>query len=404
MKILHTADWHFGAQLGPYSRLSEQHLFVDQLCDIVDEHAVDMAIVAWDIFDVQNPSAAALALYFKAIAALGRRKIPIILVIGNHDSPERLLAPVPAVAGLGAAVFASPGCMPSAFSCENFTMRPLGAGVVEISFKKLGQTAVVAAMPFISEKSLNEAIFSANSEREMQKEYSAKIQELFAARAAYFRHDTVNIAAGHFHIAGGEASGGAERDIILGGSFAVHPTAIPAADYVAMGHLHRPQKLRTGPGRAHLAHYAGSPLAYSLSERGYPKGVYLADLAAGQAAHVEKIPLDCPMPIELWEVATAADAVEKCAAAGHGYKYIRIVEEVSLNPADIKEMRRLAPNIVSIDIGEAQAGLGAADYANVQILEPRAEFADFYTTIRGAAPKKEVMAVFDEILQGEDEI
>ena len=380
MRLLHTADWHLGAHLGQFSRIEEQRLFLNQLCDIVDAEGVDMVIVAGDIFDTSNPSAAAEGLFYAGLAALSVRKIPIILVAGNHDSAERLNARTPVAAELGIIVFATPGC-------------------AEINIARTGETAVIAAMPFVTEKTLNAAIFTAKDEAGMQKDYSAKIEELFTEITADFAPDTINIAAGHFHIAGGETSRGAERDIMLGGSFAVHPAAMPAAQYIAMGHLHRAQKIKCGAG---LAHYAGSPLQYSLSERGYPKGVYIADLAPGKAAVVTKIPLDCPKPIELWEVATAAGALEKCAQAGHGYKFIRITDEASLNPADIKEMRRLAPDIVSIDIVSADDDNAVQNHENMQIGDIRTEFADFYAKMRGVEPKPDILAVFDEILQNED--
>lgn len=401
MKILHTSDWHLGAQLGPFSRINEQKLFIDRLCGIVDEKGVDMVIVAGDVFDSPNPSAAAEALFFQAMAGLAMRKIPVILVAGNHDSVERLAAPSPMTSELGVLVFATPNCQPAAKDYGDFAVKSLGAGCAEILLKKHSERVVLATMPFVSEKRLGETIFASADEVGMQKDYSAKVGELFAAMSVFFRQDTINIAAGHFHVAGGEASRGLERDIALGGSFAVHPSAMPDAQYIAMGHLHRSQKIKCGPIGENLAYYAGSPLPYSLSEQGYPKAVFVADLAVGQVAEVEKVILDCPKPIEVLEAATVAEAMEMCGRGTNSYKYIRI-NEAGLNLHDIKEMRRLAPDIVEIDV-VGEAGAEMPDFGDLGDIEPRDEFANFYAKQRGFEAKSEVLTVFDEILHQENE-
>ena len=410
MKLLHTADWHLGTHLGPYSRINEQRLFLANLCRIVDEQDVDMVLIAGDVFDTTNPSAAAEGLFYSGLTDLATRrsrKISVVVVAGNHDSPERLLAPIPMASELGILVFATPHCQPPARDYGDFAVCSPAPACAEITFKASGEKVVLAALPFVSEKRLGEVIFdetATKSEAAMQKDYSAKIGSLYARCADYFQQDAISIAAGHFHIAGGESSRGAERDILLGGSFAVHPQDMPDAQYIAMGHLHRPQKVKCGANGGNTAYYAGSPLPYSLGEQGYPKAVYIADLAAGQPAVVEKVLLDCPKPIELWEVKTAADALIRCAEPSNTYKYIRITDEATLNPHDIKEMRRLAADIVAIDIiAQNAADLPNFDNDFAKLLDPREEFANFYMKTHGIQPKPEVLEIFGEILLSTDD-
>jgi len=379
IRILHTADWHLGAYLGNFSRIAEQQLFLEQLCRIVAENAVGMVIIAGDIYDSTNPPAAAEALFYTFLARLSEMKVPVVACAGNHDSAERLNALIPMVGELGVSIFANPGW-------------------VEINIK--GQSAIIAAMPFISEKRLNEAIFTSGDEATMQKEYSAKIAALFAQSTAHFRPDTANIAIGHFHIAGGEASRGLERDIQLGGVFAVSPVDMPRADYIAMGHLHRAQKIACGDGAQ--AHYAGSPLPYSLSERGQPKSVNIVDIELGQAAVVSKTFLDCPKPIEIWETRTAAEAIERCKEPSDAYKYIVITDEPTISAYDIKEMRRLAPDIVSIEIAMVNQGAAEFSVESLRLLAPREEFANFYEKAKGTLPSKHIVSIFDEILSDEE--
>ena len=385
MRILHTADWHLGAYLGNFSRVSEQALFLNQLYQIVKENSVDIVIVAGDIYDSSNPPAAAEALLYSTMTRLYEIGVPVVVVAGNHDSAERLNAIVPVARELGVFVFAD---------------RP---NHVEIEAK--GQSAIIAVMPFVSEKRINEAIFTTDNEAAMQKEFSAKVAELFVRATSHFRKDAANIAVGHFHIAGGESSKGLERDIQLGGVFAVRPADMPAADYIAMGHLHRAQKLKCGPTGGHLAYYAGSPLPYSLSERGQPKSVNIVDIMPGQAAKVDKIFLDCPKPIEVWTVSTAAEAIEKCRknAQSKAYKYIVVTQEHTLNAYDIKEMRRLAADIVSIELVTDKQDAADFDSESLQSLEPREEFANFYAKNKGVTPDAHIVSIFDEILSNSEE-
>jgi exonuclease SbcD len=258
-------------------------------------------------------------------------------------------------------------------------------------------------MPFVSEKRLNEAIFTTGDEGTMQKEYSAKIASLFSRLTSHFRRDAVNIAVGHFHIASGESSKGLERDIQLGGVFAVHPMDMPDADYIAMGHLHRAQKIKCGPAGENLAHYAGSPLPYSLSERSQPKSVNIVDILPEQAAKIEKIFLDCPKPIEIWETETASKAIERCRAQSNAYKYIIITKEPAISTYDIKEMRRLAYDIVSIEIVSDKQSMADFSAENLQNLSTREEFANFYAKSKGTPPSDRLVSIFDEILSDADE-
>ncbi|MCL2574556.1 MAG: exonuclease SbcCD subunit D [Defluviitaleaceae bacterium] len=380
MKILHTADWHLGAYLGNFSRIDEQAIFLQQLLCITEENDIDIVIVAGDIYDTLNPSAAAESLFYNTMARLSEMKIPVVFVAGNHDSAERLGAIIPVVSELGVHIFSEPG-------------------FIEINTK--GQSAVIAAMPFVSEKRLNEAIFTTGNEATMQKEYSAKVASIFENLTANFRPDATNIAVGHFHIAGGETSKGLERDILqIGGVFAVHPNDMPNnADYIAMGHLHRAQKITCGDG---LAHYSGSPLPYSLSERGQPKSVNIVHISSGQNAVIEKVFLDCPKPIELWTVATAADAIEKCKQSSNAYKYIVITDEHTISTYDIKEMKRLTGSIVSIELSANEQSMSEINMESLQVLSPREEFASFYETAKGVPPTTQIIKIFDEILTQEE--
>jgi len=110
MRVLHTSDWHLGRTLEGRQRLPEQEQFIDQLCDIASSEEVDMVFVADDVFDTSNPAAAAEELYFDALERLsdgGSRAV--VVIAGNHDSPDRIRATNPLAAKHGISLIGYPG-------------------------------------------------------------------------------------------------------------------------------------------------------------------------------------------------------------------------------------------------------------------------------------------------------
>ena len=96
MKILHTSDWHLGKKLDGFSRLPEQELVMNEICEIANAQQIDAVIIAGDIFDTYNPPIEALELFYKTVKQLSKNAtVPIIAIAGNHDSPDRIEAPDP---------------------------------------------------------------------------------------------------------------------------------------------------------------------------------------------------------------------------------------------------------------------------------------------------------------------
>ncbi|WP_156104668.1 metallophosphoesterase family protein, partial [Spirochaeta lutea] len=113
MRILHTADWHLGKRLGPFSRLEEQRDFLQELVELCRSHRVDMVVVAGDVFDVPNPSSEAVELLYRSLKILaedGNR--PVVVIGGNHDSAERIDAPDPLARENGIFFYGSPLAQP----------------------------------------------------------------------------------------------------------------------------------------------------------------------------------------------------------------------------------------------------------------------------------------------------
>ena len=280
MRLLHTADWHLGKTLEGRSRLPEQKDFLKELNEIADEEEVDAILMAGDVFDTVNPPAAAETLFYEAAVNLtsnGER--PLIIISGNHDNPERLAASRPLANMNGITIIGFPT-----------------TEAVEVTVRN-GQKLAVAALPYPSESRLNECLTESQEEDVLQLAYDDRVKKLFSDLSAAGSEDAVHIGMSHIYVAGSRESD-SERPIQVGGAYTVSANSLPEqAQYVALGHLHRPQTITKG---ASLARYAGSPLAYSFSEANQTKSITMIDVEPDGLAHLSEIPLQSGKPLVRW--------------------------------------------------------------------------------------------------------
>lgn len=281
MRILHTADWHFGRTLEGRSRLAEQEAFVDELAALVRDEAIDLILLAGDIYDTVNPPAAAEQLFYDALSRLadgGKRSIAVIA--GNHDHPERVAAAAPLAGRSGIRLLGMPSAAP-----------------LVIDVPRTGEQAVIAALPYPSESRLRELLREETDEALLRSAYSERVGRLMKGLGSSFRPDTVNLAMSHLYVLGGLETD-SERPIQIGGAYTVDPSGLRiGAQYVALGHLHRAQRV-DGDERMR---YSGSPLAYSFSEAGQSKSVVVFDAEPGATVEPREIPLSCGRPLVQWK-------------------------------------------------------------------------------------------------------
>jgi exonuclease SbcD len=263
-RVLHTADWHLGKMLGEHSRQEEHQLFLDFLLSSIKAHQVDALVIAGDIFDSANPPQSAIGQYFDFLADLFEfAHCSVVLVSGNHDSPTQLEAPRKALKRLRthiAGTLAAPA---------EKTLIPLPSAQAP--------QVVIATVPFLRDRDLRLGQ-SGQGMTEIQKELVAGItrryQEIASAAQAWKEKGIPVLATGHLTVLGSSPSE-SEREIHIGGLGAVTDACFPAAfDYVALGHLHRPQQC----GRE-IVRYSGSPIPLSFSEASDKKEVRVLDFA-----------------------------------------------------------------------------------------------------------------------------
>ncbi|MCA1840312.1 MAG: exonuclease SbcCD subunit D [Actinobacteria bacterium] len=272
MRILHTADWHVGKKLGRVDRTEEFQAVLDEIISIARDQKLDMAIVAGDLFDRALPPLGSLGMVLDALMRLADVAGQVVVIPGNHDSPElfEILAPM-----LG----------PRGVHIVSRINKPNEGGVIKVSSRDGNSAASVACFPFLHEAQVVDFMTAPDGGYST---YADKVKAISATYCAAFEPGSVGILVGHWFIEGAEVGGG-ERKIHLGQQYSATSHSIPAgASYVALGHIHRPQAIE---GSLVPARYAGSILQLDFSERTHNKEVVIVDADPSRPAKVTSVQL-----------------------------------------------------------------------------------------------------------------
>lgn len=407
MRILHTSDWHLGRNLEQISRIGEQREFIDHLCTIVEEQNVELVLVAGDIYDTSNPSAAAEELFYEAIDRLcGNGRRAVVVIAGNHDNPERLCAASPLARRKGIILLGYPGSDAGAdFKAEPpiVCITDSGPGWLELSIPGCEHHAVVITMPYPSEARLEELLTMEADEMALQQAYSERVGGIFRKLENKFREDTVNLVVAHLFLLGGSASD-SERTLQVGGAMTVDPSIMPAkAHYAALGHLHRPQEIRNAPCPVF---YAGSPLAYSFSEADYAKAVYIIDAKPGEKADVTPCYLNCGRPLRKWLAEKGmGQALEWCREGRDVNAWIdlEIVTDRIFTAEEQKTLRSLNPGIINIRPRIKAEDSEISEFQSREGRKIDELFGDYYKYRMGTDIPDDLMRAFLEIVNGDSE-
>ena len=395
MRFIHTSDWHLGKTLEGNSRLEEQEMFLNDFVNIVEENNIDMVIIAGDIYDTSNPPAAAEKLFYKTACRLADNGNRCVVVIsGNHDSPERLSAITPLAEEMGILVFGYPLSKTNKAKYKGFEITEALEGCTKFDFN--GEKVTLITLPYPSEKRLNEVI-KGDTDREQQISYSKKVGDLFRKLEQNFEDDSVNIAVSHLFVVGGESTD-SERPIELGGSLLVQKSDLPQnSQYTALGHLHKPQKASE---RLH-AYYSGSPIQYSKSERIYSKGAKIVEVHPRKEAIIEDIYFKNYKPIEVFKCKGIEEAINICEENKDRniWSYFEIVTDEVINQKHIKTMKSLLKDIIEIKPIINQN----YEYEHVDMREKTMKelFIEYYKFRNKVEPKGELLDLFLNIVEEE---
>ncbi|MCM1189658.1 MAG: exonuclease SbcCD subunit D [bacterium] len=370
MKFLHLGDLHLGKALGDFDLAEDQRYILDQILRIAEKESVDGVLIAGDVYDKSVPSEAATGLLDYFLIQLAKREIKVFMVSGNHDSDERL--------NYGSALFASNQIYISAVFDGTLPRHSFADGDTEIA---------VYLLPFVKASQVKH--FFPDEE----------IENYDDAVRAVIRNTPVdrkirNILVAHQFVAGrGE-------DPELAGSESVGTQSVGAVekigydcfdgfDYVALGHIHSPQRV----GRDEIR-YAGSPLKYSLSEANNEKSAALITVSAEEKVRIELVPLK-PMRDLRHIRGTLKELLDKKnVKSPEDFIYATLTDEDIVNDA-MGIFRQVYPNTVRIDYDNSHTR--EVEQVDISRIAENKSFpeliGDFYRLMYGCEITEEEMDV-----------
>ncbi len=268
MKILHTADWHLGKRLYKQELIEEHQLFFEWLIKTIKERGIDVLLISGDVFDLSNPPTEARALYYWFLRQMIELKCKIIITGGNHDSASMLNAPKDILSLLDVVVVGS------------------ATAKIEQEIIDLGEV-VVCAVPYLRDVDIRQAVEAEGANARVEAVRNG-IKNHYDSLATICREHYAGkpiIAMGHLY-AQGSITSESEREIQIGNLAAFGESDFSETfDYVALGHIHRPQRVG---GKNHIR-YSGSPIALSFSEREDLKIVIELEITSGKIERIEEI-------------------------------------------------------------------------------------------------------------------
>ena len=384
--------------------MDEQEFFLNDFVKIVEDNNIDLIIIAGDVYDSSNPPARAEKMFYDTLKKLSKNGERITLIIaGNHDNPERLVAAGPLAMEHGIIMVGTPKTVVLCGEYGKHEVLSSGEGFIEININ--GEKSVILTVPYPSEKRLNEILYGEMDEEEDRvKSYSDRIYSLFENLKENYRDDTINLVVSHLFAMGSEESG-SERSIQLGGSYIVNGGCFPSnAQYIALGHVHKPQVV---PGTDKRARYSGSPLHYNKKEISYKKQCYIIDVKPNCEAIIESLEFPVYKPIEIWKCENIDAAMEKCEQNRERdcYVYLEIATDRYIREDEIKSMKNYKKDILEI-IPKLITDKNDEENQSKNLSEKSFEeiFREFYKKERGVEVQTEVVNMLLSIISEEESI
>ena len=413
MRFLHSADWHLGRVYHGVSLLEDQAHVLQQFVRIAADTRPDAILLAGDIYDRSVPPAEAVRLLDLVLSELILElKIPVVMIAGNHDGPDRI--------AFGSGLLQRAG----------LTVRgPVEMDAAPLVLRDAHGEVEIHALPY-AEPAL---VRSASGDDTIADHHAGLAAQTAAVRAAQVPGRRTVVVA-HAFVQGG-AESESERPLSVGGTGAVGAGVFDGFDYVALGHLHRPQAIGTkrggegaagaGGGSAAEAHrsvdavdaadaanainaaapwrsariqYSGSLLKYSFAEADHAKSVNLVELDAEGNCTVERIPLVPRRDLRILEGELAAlVAAAATDRARDDYVLARLTDHGALLDA-MGKLRSAYPNALAIErptlIGDGP-GRATADHRRTRIQDL---FASFHEETTGVALEPAAQAALDRVV------
>ncbi len=377
MRFLHTGDLHLGKTVNDFSMIADQKYILEQITDMVKKEAAEVLVIAGDVYDRAIPPAEAVTLLNDFLTQMVQLGVTVLMISGNHDSPERVSFAEEILKEKGVYI----------------------AGIYKDSLKKVPFFDEYGEVTFVLLPFIKPAVIGARTNGEAVEKLLAAEEEKEGTRRVLVSHFFVTDCGREPELSDGETT------IHVGGLDNVEASLFDGFDYVALGHIHKPQRI----GEKQV-YYAGAPLAYSFSEAGRQKTVNLVEIKGEGDITVKQLPLT-PLH-EMRKIRGRMEELmaDEVAEAANRFDYIQAQltnEEELIDP--IGTLRSVYPNIMQIVLMKNE-NRGNPEYES-RAVERRKSipelFAGFYQMVRNEEPDEERMEIILETAketEGEQEI
>jgi len=376
MKFAHIADLHIGKRVHDFSMLEDQRYILEEMLRIFDEEKVDGVLIAGDVYDKTVPSAEAVQVFDDFITKLAKMEMPIYMISGNHDSAERL--------AFGAQLFENDGVYIS----------PVYEGEVKkVEVEDVYGTVNIWLLPFLKPATVRHAL-----QREDINTYEEGV--VAALQGCEIDTEQRNILVAHQFVTGADRSDSEETSV--GGLDSVSAEVFEDFDYVALGHIHRAQKM----GRETLR-YSGTPLKYSFSEADHKKSVTILELLEKGRVEIHVVPLvprrDMRKMRGTYMEVTAKDAYTE--ENKMDYLQITLTDEEDV-PGALQKLRTVYSNLMRLEYDNARTRENREVQA-VEAQEQKSElelFEEFYELLNNESMKDEQVEFVEKLIQDLKEV
>lgn len=329
MKLVHLSDLHLGKRVNEFSLIEDQRHILDEILKIIDDERPDAVLIAGDIYDKSVPSAEAVTLFDSFLVSLAERSLKVCAISGNHDSPERV--------SFGGRLMAYSGVH----------IAPVYSGVTEpVRFDDEYGAVNVYMLPFVKPANVRRFF----PEREIE-----SYTDAVSAAVDAMEIDTAarNVLVTHQFVTGAERC--ESEELSVGGADNVDASVFDGFDYVALGHIHGPQKVSRETMR-----YCGTPLKYSFSEARHIKSVTVVEMRGKGGVDVRAVPL---IPLrDMTEIkGSYAELSFKDYYDGksfrNDYLHVTLTDEEDV-PDAVSKLRTIYPNIMKLDYDNSRTRAG----------------------------------------------
>ena len=371
MKLIHLSDLHIGKRVNEVSMIEDQEYILTQILRIIDEEKADAVLIAGDVYDKSVPSAEAVTLFDDFLCRLAKRHLPVLIISGNHDSPERL--------AFGNRLFESSG----------IHISPVYNGEVDRVVLSDGRGTVnFWLLPFVK---------PAHIKRYFPDEGIESYTDAIRVAIEHMGLDksSRNVLLTHQFVTG--ASTCESEEISVGGSDNVDASVFEDFDYVALGHIHGPQNIGSNRVR-----YCGTPLKYSFSEAGHYKNVTVVELGKKGELTLRFIPLTPHH--DMREIrGTFAELTDKgyySLQTTDDYLHIILTDEKDV-PEAVGRLRVIYPNLMKLTYDNTRTRtnqiVGGAE--DVKRKSPLQLFEELYETQNNQPMSEEQRAFALELIE-----